>query len=123
MSEDELIGDSSMTKHEAMLEGYPGAALLVNDSGEVTATNSKGQSFASLLRAHDIPALTETLNQARADNTISLCSLTMESDQGGVFLEAVVCNRLIDAGHVLVYHASSTQAHVTHLGIAHLPGR
>ena len=90
MPEDELIGASSMTKHEAMLEGYPGAALLANDSGEVTATNSKGQSFASLLRAHDIPALTETLNQARADNTISLCSLTMESDQGGVFLEATV---------------------------------
>ncbi len=57
MSDDELIGADSMTDQQSMLEGYPGAALLVSGNGDIISTNSKGGAIASMLRQTVLPAL------------------------------------------------------------------
>ncbi len=73
-----------------MLDGYPGAALLVNGSGDVITSNSKGNSIVSLLNDGNLPSLSDALGNATRDHTIALCNITIESEKGDVFLEASI---------------------------------
>jgi diguanylate cyclase (GGDEF)-like protein/PAS domain S-box-containing protein len=90
MSEDELIGANGATDRQSMLGGYPGAALLLKGTGDVISTNSKGQDIASMLQDEGLPTLSDALGDACRDNTISMCNMTIDSDQGDIFLEATI---------------------------------
>jgi len=83
----QLDGNSSV---KAMLEGYPGAALLVDVDYQVLATNTKGRAFEALIARGDVPALTEGLSKADRNTEITVCNVHLDSAKGNVILEATI---------------------------------
>lgn len=74
----------------AMLEGYPGAALIVDAENHVLATNAKGRALETLMSRDEIPALTEGLAKVAKTSEIAICNIHLDSAKGDVVLEATI---------------------------------
>lgn len=73
-----------------MLEGYPGAAFLIDADQHVLASNSKGCAFEALMARGEVPALTEGLVKAADTSEITICNVHLDSAKGNVILEATI---------------------------------
>jgi len=76
--------------YDGLLEGYPGAALLVDSEQHVLACNAKGGAIKTLMARGELSNLTDALTRAMATSTITLCNLNLDSTKGSVLLEATV---------------------------------
>lgn len=88
MESPERLGDVSASV--AMLEGYPGAALLVDANGVVLANNAKGAVFGTLMAQDKTPVLVDALTRASETSAITLCNFDLESANGKMVLEATI---------------------------------
>ncbi len=73
-----------------MLEGYPGAAMLVGLDHAVLTSNSRADAFETLLARGEAPALADAVTQAAATSSIVLCNFSLASAKGDVTLEATI---------------------------------
>ncbi len=73
-----------------LLQGYPGAAVLVSANGEIEAKNSRADDLISLLRNGDLREMGPLIEQARLTRSITAGSVMMPSDQGEVLLELLI---------------------------------
>ncbi len=75
---------------DAMLKGYPGAALVLDGDNAVLASNAKGEAFDLLMKRNAIPALGEGLQEARASGELALREMMLDSGKGQIILEATI---------------------------------
>lgn len=73
-----------------VLEGYPGAALLVARDGRVLAANNKGVGLQALLARDSIPDLAALIDRAHAEGQVAVGVVTLASAQGDVVLDVAV---------------------------------
>ena len=70
------------------LQGYPGAALILQANGSVKMTNAKGEAFSLLIAQQKLDALENGALEAIETMSISVSNLTLDSSHGSVLLEA-----------------------------------
>lgn len=89
-----LVGDNTCAGESgtdgALLEGYPGAALLVGPDHDVLSCNSRAGAFDALLTRGEVPALADAITQTATTSAIVLCNFNVESAKGSMTLEATI---------------------------------
>jgi len=70
-----------------LLDGYPGAALLVGADGGIVAVNERAGGVASLIESGDIPEIGHILADAKTTETIATGTVAVPTEQGEVLLE------------------------------------
>lgn len=72
------------------LEGFPGAAVVLDHQDTVIASNAKGQAIRQLLARGGLPQVVDAVEKARQGNEIVVDSVAIESSNGTLSLEATV---------------------------------
>jgi hypothetical protein len=79
----ENLGDdkvSAAASAEAvLLDGYPGAALLVNDKGDVVCPNAKGAGLEALIQHDAAPEIRAMVDQALAKGYVAAETVSLNS--------------------------------------------
>lgn len=70
-----------------LLDGYPGAALLVGAGGEIVAVNERAGGVASLIESGDVPEIGALLSEAANTGSIAAGTVAVPTEQGEVLLE------------------------------------
>ncbi len=73
-----------------LLDGYPGAALLVSANGVVKATNERAVSVVSLMQSGDLPKAQTLIDQASSSGAITTGSVMVPTGQEKILLELTV---------------------------------
>lgn len=76
------------TEAEAPLDGFQGAAVTVDHSGNVIDSNAKGQAIKQLMARGSLPQLEAALDEVRANGQISVTTIEVESSNGTLRFEA-----------------------------------
>ncbi|MBT6094755.1 MAG: diguanylate cyclase [Rhodospirillaceae bacterium] len=81
-------GESQVTQR--LLQGYPGAAMLVSATGDIAFTNENAAGVVSLLNSGDLPDVQGLITQASDTSTIATGALAVPTEQGEILLEFTV---------------------------------
>ncbi|MEQ8665215.1 MAG: sensor domain-containing diguanylate cyclase [Rhodospirillales bacterium] len=86
------------------LDGFPGAAVVLDHQDSVVAANVKGQAIRQLLARGGLPQVVEAVGKVRDSGEIVLETVGIESSNGTLSLEATVIPQPADngAGTILV---------------------
>ncbi len=90
MNDHQGDGQAQIQASQRLLEGYPGAAMLVSASGEISATNENAAGVVSLLSSGDLPDVQGLITQASETAAIATGSLAVPTEQGEILLEFTV---------------------------------
>lgn len=85
-----FIGTGVDEGKAAILDTYPGPALVVGPGNEVMASNKEGQSLAALLSRGEVPDLDKGIGDAGRSGGVTLCPVTLETGKGTMRLEAII---------------------------------
>ena len=77
-------------ERDAMLEGYPGSAMLLSKDGTVVAKNSRSAGVVALLQNNDLPDVVDLLGHAAATSTMTAGAVSVPTDRGEILLEITV---------------------------------
>jgi diguanylate cyclase (GGDEF)-like protein/PAS domain S-box-containing protein len=75
---------------EALLAGYPGAALVVGRDSTVIESNEKGKGLAALLKHHASPEIGRLVRQASDSRSLAAGTAAIASGKGEIVLEITV---------------------------------
>lgn len=100
LEDDKTTGAAS--PEEVLLAGYPGAALLVNDKGKVTFSNTKGAGLEALIQHDAAPEIGKLVDQVRSEGCLAAESVSLDSAKGKITLEIVAVPGFAGGGDVLV---------------------
>ncbi|MBT7943070.1 MAG: sensor domain-containing diguanylate cyclase [Alphaproteobacteria bacterium] len=100
LDENDVPGTAS--SQEAMLAGYPGAALLVNADGKVSCSNAKGAGLEALIQHDAAPEIKQMVDHARSNGCVAAGSVSLNSAKGEIVLEISVIPGHSADGDVLV---------------------
>ncbi len=87
-------GDAHGDAHGAepagdLLEGYPGAAVLVAADGEVTAANARAAGLVSLYDAGDLPEMRMLMHETATSGAIATGTVAVPTEKGEILLELI----------------------------------
>lgn len=73
-----------------LLQGYPGAAVLISANGEIEAKNSRADDFISAYRNGDLQEVWSLIERARLTSSITDGSVMMPTGKGEVAVEVII---------------------------------
>jgi diguanylate cyclase (GGDEF)-like protein/PAS domain S-box-containing protein len=73
-----------------LLEGYPGAALLLNGAGDIQEANNQADGVTALLEDDELPEIKGLIEQAGSLGVIATESIAVATMQGEILLEVTV---------------------------------
>lgn len=91
--------DNYLAEAQALLEGFPGGAVLTDIDGGVHAANGAGVALSSLLRDDERPEFLNIVARAAENQTIVVDTVELEGEGGIITLEIVVIPHLIGSGN------------------------
>jgi diguanylate cyclase (GGDEF)-like protein/PAS domain S-box-containing protein len=77
----------------AILEGFPGAALLVNAVGAVVSANEEARALQTLIECQAVPEIPLMVARAVDEDTIVVGGVTLNGAKGNMMLEVTVVPR------------------------------
>lgn len=80
-------GQSNSGNLAHLLEGYPGAALLIDSRLRVDAANSRGAGVRALIESGDMPELHVIVEEAVESAAITTGNVSVPTEQGEILLE------------------------------------
>lgn len=87
---------------EALLDGFPGAALMADPTGAVIQTNAKGAGLEALINHGAVPEIVAMILQAAAERRIVVGSVSLSGAKGEVVLEISVLPDSGGARHLVL---------------------
>lgn len=78
------------THNVLLLDGYPGAAVLVRPDGAVIASNAKGAGLEALLTHDAAPEIIAIIGQAKEQKQIAVGPIYLPAKKGQIILEVTV---------------------------------
>lgn len=84
---DSAGSDRAAGRTVGLLEGYPGAAMLVARDGAVRAANARAAGVVSLYDAGDLPEMRMLVHETGSSGTIATGSVAVPTKQGEILLE------------------------------------
>lgn len=82
--------DPSVSDPTAILEGYPGPALVLGAGNSVEASNPRGAGVEALLKHGALPEILTLASKARESHAIAVGTLSLTGSKGQVVLEVTV---------------------------------
>ncbi len=70
-----------------LLEGYPGAAMLVGSDGAIRAANKRAQGVVTLYDAGDLPELRMLVHETATSGAIATDTVAVPTDKGEILFE------------------------------------
>lgn len=96
----------------SMLDGFQGAAVVVDRDNNVTQSNVKGQAIKQLMARGSLPALESSLGEVRQSSAITVSAVEVESSNGKLKFEATLIPQGGgDGGSVMVLLRDTTVEH------------
>ena len=83
-------GDGGAGMQGTMLEGFPGAAVVLDNHDTVIAANTKGEAIRQLLARNGLPDVVSAVEKAREKGEVAVDMISIESSNGTLSLEATV---------------------------------
>jgi len=86
----EGMDTADSTDRGAMLEGYPGSAMMLAKDGAVLAANSRAVGIVALLNNGDLPDANDLVAHAAETSTLTAGAVSVPTDRGEILLEITV---------------------------------
>jgi len=96
---DEAPNSAGSKSSGSSLDGFQGAAVVIDGDGQVVQCNAKGQAIKQLLARGSLPQLEQFLKAVRDSGQISVNSLEVESSNGKLMFETTLIPQGGDNGN------------------------